>query len=80
MLKNETMENYKGFIIFGGVSKDEQGRCCSYGLVCMRGPRTILQVQRIEGTTFSGKEEAEQHGIELCKLWIDEHRSGQGTP
>jgi hypothetical protein len=74
-----SMENYKGFIIFGGVSTDEEGRCFSYGLVCMRGPRTILQVQRIPGTTFRGKEEAEQHGIELCKLWIDEHRSGQGT-
>jgi hypothetical protein len=42
----------------------------------MKGPRTLLQVQRIEGTKFRGKEEAEQHGIELCKLWIDEHRSG----
>ena len=31
------------------------------------GAPTILQVQRIQGTTFSGKEEAEQHGIELCK-------------
>ena len=74
------MENYKGFIIFGGISTEEQGRCCSYGLVCMKGPRTILQVQRIQGTTFRGKEEAEQHGIELCKLWIDEHHSPQGIP
>ena len=69
------MENYKGFIIFGGATTDDQGGCCSYGLVCMRGPRTILEVERIQGTTFMGKEEAEQHGIELCKLWIDEHRS-----
>jgi len=42
----------------------------------MKGPRTILQVQRIQGTSFIVKEEAEQHGIELCKLWIDEHVQG----
>ena len=55
------MEDYKGFTIFGGASTDDNGRCCSYGLVCMRGLRTILQVQRLQGTTFSGKEDAEQH-------------------
>jgi hypothetical protein len=31
--RRSTMEHYKGFIIFGGISRDEQGRCCSYGLV-----------------------------------------------
>jgi hypothetical protein len=71
------MENYKGVIIFGDVSTTEDRRCCSYDLVCMKGPRTILQVERIQGATFNGKEEAEQHGIELCKLWIDKHRSRQ---
>lgn len=68
------MDHYKGFIIFGGVTTDDEGGYCSYGLVCMRGPRTILQVQRIQGTKFRGKEDAEQHGLELCKLWIDEHK------
>ena len=70
------MEHYKGFIIFGGATSDNERSCCSYGLVCMRGPRTLLQIKRIEGTTFTAKEAAEQHGIELCKLWIDEHESG----
>jgi hypothetical protein len=69
------MEHYKGFIIFGGATSDQQGNCCSYGLVCMKGPHTLLETKRIEGTTFIGKEAAEQHGIELCRLWIDEHES-----
>ena len=69
------MEHYKGFIIFGGASPDDQGGCLSYGLVCMRGPRTLLEIKRIGGTHFHATETAEQHGIELCKLWIDEHEA-----
>jgi len=36
---------------------------------------SIIQVQRIEGQLFESKEEAEQHGLELCKEWIDEQES-----
>jgi hypothetical protein len=54
------MEHYRGFIIFGGASSDDQGGCCSYGLVCMRGARTLLEIKRIEGSTFRAKEAAEQ--------------------
>jgi hypothetical protein len=68
------MEHYKGFIIFGGAKTEQRG-CCSYGLVCMKGPRTLLEIKRLEGTTFTAKEAAEQHGLELCKLWIDEYES-----
>ena len=69
------MDHYKGFIIFGGVTSDDEGSYCSYGLVCMKGTRTLLEIKRIEGTQFRAQEAAEQHGMELCKLWIDEHES-----
>ena len=69
------MEHYKGFIIFGGASRDDQSGCSLYGLVCMRGPRTLLEIKCIEATHFQATETAEQHGIELCKLWIAEHGS-----
>ena len=32
---------------------------------------SIVEVKRIEGPIFNSKEEAEQHGVELCKDWID---------
>jgi hypothetical protein len=31
----------------------------------------MIQVQRIEGELFESKEQAEQHGVELWKEWID---------
>ena len=34
----------------------------------------MIQVQRIEGKLFESKEQAEQHGIELCKEWIDKQK------
>ena len=30
----------------------------------------MIQVQRIEGKLFENKEQAEQHGVELCKDWM----------
>ena len=35
---------------------------------------SMFQVQRIEGGFFESKEQAEQHGLELCKDWIDKRR------
>ncbi len=32
---------------------------------------SIVEVKRIKGPIFNNKEEAEQHGLELCKDWID---------
>ena len=32
---------------------------------------SIVEVKRIEGPIFNSKEEAEQHGLQLCKDWID---------
>jgi hypothetical protein len=44
----------------------------SIGIICERGQfGSIIQVQRIEGELFETKEQAEQHGVELCKEWID---------
>jgi hypothetical protein len=32
---------------------------------------SIVKVKRSEGPIFNSKKEAEQHGLELCKVWID---------
>jgi hypothetical protein len=45
------------------------------GIVYDRGQfGTIIQVQRIEGESFETKKQAEQHGVELCKEWIDKQK------
>jgi hypothetical protein len=36
---------------------------------------SIVEIKRIEGRSFESKEEAERHGLELCKEWIDEQKS-----
>jgi hypothetical protein len=35
---------------------------------------SIIEVKRIEGLIFNSKEEVEQHGLQLCKDWIDVRR------
>jgi hypothetical protein len=34
-------------------------------------PGSFVQVQRIEDRFFHIKDEAELHGLELCKEWVD---------
>jgi hypothetical protein len=44
----------------------------SQGIVLRPGRlSSIVEVKRIEGPIFNNKEAAEQHGLELCKDWID---------
>ncbi len=35
---------------------------------------SIVEVQRIQGPIFNSKEAAEEHGLKLCKDWIDKRR------
>ena len=47
----------------------------SVGIVYERGQfESIIQVQRIEGECFETKEQAERHGLKLCKEWIDKQK------
>jgi hypothetical protein len=32
---------------------------------------SIIEVKCIQGLIFNSKEEAEEHGLKLCKNWID---------
>jgi hypothetical protein len=44
----------------------------SQGIVLRPGRfSSIVEVKRIKGPIFNSKEAAEQHGLELCKHWID---------
>jgi hypothetical protein len=44
----------------------------SQGTIFRRGQLgSIVEIRRIRGVIFNSKEEAEQHGLELCKSWIN---------
>ena len=52
-----------GFTSIGVVYKGYKFKADKFG--------TKIRVRRIEGKWFESKEEAEQHGVELSKEWID---------
>jgi hypothetical protein len=68
------LEHYKGFLIDGSaVPTFATGfEWYSRGIILRPGRLSpIIEVERIEGPIFHSKEEAEQHGLKLCKEWID---------
>ena len=70
-----TAYEYRGYIISAWARPESTNGSTSVGIVYDRGQfGTIIQVQRIEGELFETKEQAEQHGIELCKEWIDKQK------
>jgi len=58
------IEQYKGFAI--GFDWYSQGIVLRPGRLS-----SIVEVKRLEGPIFNSKEAAEEHGLELCKDWID---------
>ena len=70
-----TAYEYRGYIISAWARPESTNGSTSVGIVYDRGQfGTIIQVQRIEGELFETKEQAEQHGVELCKEWIDKQK------
>jgi hypothetical protein len=68
------IERYKDFLITSSaVPTFATGfEWNSQGIIFRPGRLTsIVEVKRIKGPIFNNKEEAEQHGLELCKDWID---------
>ena len=74
MANQRGLEHYKGFLIDGSaVPTFATGfDWYSQGIVLRPGRlRSIVEVKRIDGPVFNNKEAAEQHGLKLCKDWID---------
>jgi hypothetical protein len=63
---------YRGYIIRAWARPECANGFTSVGIV-YEGSKlgSNIQVQRIEGELFESKEQAEQHGLVLCKEWID---------
>jgi hypothetical protein len=67
-----TAYEYRGCIITAWARPELTNGFTSIGIVYQGGQLgSIIQMQRLEGKLFETKEEAEAHGVELCKEWID---------
>jgi hypothetical protein len=75
MARQHGIERYQDFLIAGsaiptfatGFDWYAQGTIFRTGHL-----GSIVEIRRIRGAIFSSKEEAEQHGLELCRFWINE--------
>lgn len=71
-----TVYEYRGYIISAWARPESTNGSTSIGVVYKQGEHgSIIQVQRIEGELFETKPQAEQHGVQLCKEWIDKQKS-----
>jgi hypothetical protein len=72
--RNWGLERYKGFLIDGSAAPTFATGFDWYSQgIVLRPSRlsSIVEVKRLEGSAFHIKEEAERHGLKLCKEWID---------
>ena len=70
-----TAYEYRGYLISAWARPEFANGFTSVGVVYKRGRLgSIIQVQRIEGELFETKEQAEHHGLELCKEWTDKQK------
>jgi hypothetical protein len=70
-----TAYEYKGYIICAWARPEFTSGSTSVGIVYIQGQLgSLIQVKRIVGDLFESKEQAEQHGIELCKEWVDKQK------
>ena len=68
------MERYRGFLIAGSaVPRFATGfDWDSHGIIFRSGRHgSTVEIKRIEGPIVNSKDAAEEHGLKLCKDWID---------
>jgi hypothetical protein len=67
-----TFYEYNGYVIGAWARPELTKGSTSIGVVYKWDKfGSMIQVQRIEGKLFETQEQAEQHGLRLCKDWID---------
>jgi hypothetical protein len=63
---------YKGFKIGGSSNPISMSGCESLGTVYRNGRTgSMIEVARIKGKIFETMKEAEDHGLELAREWVD---------
>jgi hypothetical protein len=65
---------YRGFWVSGSSIVDhDQNTSRAMGTICVATRRgSIVAIKRLEGPRFENREEAEEHGLKMCKEWLDE--------
>ena len=74
MARQREIERYKGFLIDGSAVPTFATGFDWYSRGAILRPgrlSSIVEVKRIQVPIFNNKEAAEQHGVQLCKDWID---------
>jgi hypothetical protein len=69
------MKQYKGHPIYGIAVRAPERGWCSRGLVYDCDLSQTIEIKRLETAvelTFKGKHQAEEHGLKLCREWIDQ--------
>jgi hypothetical protein len=65
---------YRGYWISGSsIPQYDQRNSRAVGTICESGPGgLIIEVKRIERPLFNDREKVEEHGLSLCKVWLDD--------
>jgi hypothetical protein len=72
-----TAYEYRGYIITAWARPELTNGFTSVEIIYRRGQLgSISQIRRIEGKLFESKEPAQEHGVEICKEWIDNQFRG----
>jgi hypothetical protein len=72
------MVHYKGHPIYGVAVPASEARWLARGLVFDPDLNQTIEIQRLQcaaDLTFKAKHQAEEHGLTLCRDWIDEQSS-----
>src|SRR5215831_18105418 len=75
MARQWGMERYRRFLIAGSaVPRFATGfDWDSHGIIFRSGrPGSIVEIKRIKGPIVNSKDAAEEHGLKLCKDWVDD--------
>ncbi len=76
-MKQWGIERYKDFLITSSAVPTFAARFewYSQGTILRPGRLgSIVEIKRIQGPIFNNKEAAEEHGLQLCKDWIDKRK------
>jgi hypothetical protein len=76
--KDDDVKQYKDHPIYGVAVPAPEKRWYSRGLVFDRDLTRTIAIKRLKGPTdspFKSKQQAEEHGLKLCKDWIDKQAS-----
>jgi hypothetical protein len=64
---------YRGHWVSGSSIVDHDQRASrAMGVICVPTRRgSIVEIKRVEGPIFANRAEAKEHGLQLCKDWLD---------